>query len=28
VPDTISQATQDLEEVFLRLTGNGSGGVQ
>ena len=26
-PDTISQATQDLEEVFLRLTGNG-GGVQ
>ncbi len=26
-PDTITQATQDLEEVFLRLTGNGSGGV-
>jgi ABC-2 type transport system ATP-binding protein len=24
-PDTISQATQDLEEVFLRLTGNGNG---
>ncbi len=28
VPDTIMQATQDLEEVFLRLTGNGHGGVQ
>jgi ABC-type multidrug transport system ATPase subunit len=28
VPDTITQSTQDLEEVFLRLTGNGSGGVQ
>ncbi len=27
VPDTIMQSTQDLEEVFLRLTGNGSGGV-
>ena len=27
-PDTITQATQDLEEVFLRLTGNGHGGVQ
>src|SRR6266567_296555 len=27
VPDTITQSTQDLEEVFLRLTGNGSGGV-
>src|SRR6266566_1196152 len=24
-PDTIAQATQDLEEVFLRLTGNGGG---
>jgi ABC-2 type transport system ATP-binding protein len=24
-PDTIVQATQDLEEVFLRLTGNGNG---
>jgi ABC-2 type transport system ATP-binding protein len=28
VPDTITQTTQDLEEVFLRLTGNGSGGVK
>jgi ABC-type multidrug transport system ATPase subunit len=27
-PDTISQATQDLEEVFLRLTNGGTGGVQ
>lgn len=27
-PDTISQATQDLEEVFLRLTNGGPGGVQ
>jgi hypothetical protein len=27
-PDTITQATQDLEEVFLRLTSNGHGGVQ
>ncbi len=27
-PDTITQATQDLEDVFLRLTGNGNGGVQ
>ena len=27
-PDTITQATQDLEEVFLRLTGNGHRGVQ
>lgn len=27
-PDTITQATQDLEQVFLQLTGNGSGGVQ
>jgi ABC-2 type transport system ATP-binding protein len=27
-PDTITQATQDLEDVFLRLTGNGHGGVQ
>ena len=27
-PDAITQATQDLEEVFLRLTGNGHGGVQ
>ncbi|HLH61158.1 MAG TPA: ABC transporter ATP-binding protein [Ktedonobacteraceae bacterium] len=26
-PDTITQATQDLEEVFLRLTANGSGGL-
>ncbi len=28
VPDTISPATQDLEEVFLRLTNGGTGGVQ
>jgi ABC-type multidrug transport system ATPase subunit len=28
VPDTIAQATQDLEEVFLRLTNGGTGGVQ
>ena len=28
VPDTIEQATQDLEAVFLRLTGNGHRGVQ
>src|SRR6266852_3050592 len=27
-PDTISQATQDLEEVFLRLTNGSTGGVQ
>jgi len=27
-PDTISPSTQDLEEVFLRLTNNGSGGTQ
>lgn len=27
-PDTITQATQDLEEVFLRLTNGGTGGVQ
>ena len=27
-PDTISQATQDLEAVFLRLTNGGPGGVQ
>jgi ABC-2 type transport system ATP-binding protein len=27
-PDTITQATQDLEEVFLRLTNGGPGGVQ
>lgn len=27
-PDTIAQATQDLEEVFLRLTNGGPGGVQ
>jgi len=27
-PDTISQATQDLEEVFLRLTNGSSGGIQ
>ena len=27
-PDTITPATQDLEAVFLRLTGNGQGGVQ
>lgn len=27
-PDTITQATQNLEDVFLRLTGNGYGGVQ
>ncbi len=27
-PDTIAQATQDLEQVFLRLTNGGSGGVQ
>ncbi len=27
-PDTIAQATQDLEEVFLRLTNGGTGGVQ
>ncbi|MGH2480100.1 MAG: ABC transporter ATP-binding protein [Ktedonobacteraceae bacterium] len=27
-PDTITQATQDLEEVFLRLTSTGTGGVQ
>lgn len=28
VPDSLSLATQDLEEVFLRLTNNGQGGVQ
>lgn len=28
VPDALSQATQDLEQVFLRLTNSGSGGVQ
>jgi ABC-2 type transport system ATP-binding protein len=27
-PDTIAQAAQDLEQVFLSLTGNGGGGVQ
>src|SRR5260370_24143976 len=27
-PDTISQATQDLEEVFLRLTNGSTGGIQ
>ncbi len=27
-PDTLSLTTQDLEQVFLRLTGNGTGGVQ
>jgi len=27
-PDTITESTQNLEEVFLRLTGNGHGGVQ
>ena len=27
-PDTLTQATQDLEQVFLRLTNIGSGGVQ
>jgi ABC-type multidrug transport system ATPase subunit len=27
-PDLITQATQDLEEVFLRLTNGGTGGVQ
>ncbi|HVB59785.1 MAG TPA: ABC transporter ATP-binding protein [Ktedonobacteraceae bacterium] len=27
-PDTITASTQDLEEVFLRLTNNGSGGTQ
>ncbi len=27
-PDTIAQTTQDLEEVFLRLTNGGTGGVQ
>ncbi len=27
-PDTIAQTTQDLEQVFLRLTGNGTGGVK
>src|SRR5579885_964143 len=27
-PDTLTQATQDLEEVFLRLTNGGAGGVQ
>ena len=28
VPDSLTQATQDLEEVFLRLTNGGTGGVQ
>ncbi|HVB21045.1 MAG TPA: ABC transporter ATP-binding protein [Ktedonobacteraceae bacterium] len=28
VPDTLALTTQDLEQVFLRLTGNGTGGVQ
>jgi ABC-type multidrug transport system ATPase subunit len=28
VPDTLTLATQDLEQVFLRLTNNGTGGVQ
>jgi ABC-2 type transport system ATP-binding protein len=28
VPDALTQATQDLEQVFLRLTNSGSGGVQ
>lgn len=27
-PDTLTLATQDLEQVFLRLTNNGTGGVQ
>ncbi len=27
-PDTITQSTQDLEQVFLRLTDSGSGGIQ
>ena len=27
-PDTLALATQDLEQVFLRLTNNGTGGVQ
>lgn len=27
-PDTLALTTQDLEQVFLRLTGNGTGGVQ
>ena len=27
-PDSLTQATQDLEQVFLRLTNTGSGGVQ
>jgi ABC-2 type transport system ATP-binding protein len=27
-PDTISPQVQDLEQVFLRLTGNGMGGIQ
>ena len=27
-PDLLTQATQDLEEVFLRLTNGGTGGVQ
>ena len=27
-PDTLAQSTQDLEQVFLRLTNSGSGGVQ
>jgi ABC-type multidrug transport system ATPase subunit len=28
VPDSLAQSTQDLEQVFLRLTNNGVGGVQ
>ncbi len=28
VPDALAQSTQDLEQVFLRLTNNGVGGVQ
>jgi ABC-type multidrug transport system ATPase subunit len=28
VPDTLALTTQDLEQVFLRLTNNGTGGVQ
>ncbi len=27
-PDTLSQASQDLEQVFLQLTGNGEGGIK
>jgi len=28
VPETITQSTQDLEQVFLELTNSGTGGVQ